>query len=130
METKPVAKPSKKQEETKPAASGKKQQTVRERTQSSSNTRSKRIRSTARKASGPLKRLSIIGRPFRIFRRLVPGFIRNAWNEIKLVTWPDARQTWRLTMAVFIFSVIFASIVGALDYVLGEIFREVIVGNE
>ena len=130
METKQVAKSSKKEEVKQPKAAGKKQQTVRERTQSSGSTRSKRIRNTARKASGPIKRLNIIGRPFRIFRRLVPGFIRNAWNEIKLVTWPDARQTWRLTMAVFIFSVIFAAIVGALDYVLGEIFREVIVGNE
>jgi preprotein translocase SecE subunit len=122
-----VAKASKKDEAKKPK-SVKKQQTVRERTKTAPKQRGRRIRSTARRASSPLRRLAFLGKPFKFLGRLVPGFLKGAWHEIRLVTWPDARQTWRLTIAVFIFSVIFAAIVGALDYVIGEIFREVIIG--
>lgn len=122
----------------------KKQQTVRERTQVGGNKKSRRIRSTASKAASPIKKLKSIGRreyhvvpvPDNKFGdvlgkkgRLLPKFLHGAWDEIKLVTWPNARETIRLTMAVFIFAVIFASIVGALDFGLGKLFREVIIGK-
>lgn len=122
---------------------GKKQQTVRERTQTSESGSKRRLRTTAGKVSSPFKRFKqsrthkreyhmplpdnkagkILGKRVRI----MPKFVREAGQEIRLVTWPDARETTRLTIAVFIFAVIFASIVGALDYVIGEIFREVII---
>lgn len=126
METIEVAKASKENEAKKPKTS-KKQQTVRERIKSAPKQRGRRIRSTARKASWPVRKLAFLGKPFKFLGRFVPGFIKGAWREIRLVTWPDARQTMRLTMAVFIFSVVFAAIVGVLDYVIGEIFREVII---
>ena|ERR1039458_9043483 len=54
-----------------------------------------------------------------------PKFLRNAFIEIKLVTWPDRITTIRLTVAVIIFSIIFAIFVGLLDWVFEIIFKKV-----
>ncbi len=119
----------------------KKQQTVRERTLTGEKSHRKRIRRTASKVATPFKSMRQTGRreynlPLPDNRagkvlkkrvRLTPKFIREAWKEIRLVTWPNARETFRLTMAVFIFAVIFAVIVGTLDYGLDKLFREVII---
>jgi preprotein translocase SecE subunit len=121
-----VAKASEKDEAKKPKAA-KKQQTVRERTQTAPKQRGRQLRNTAHRASGPIRKLAFLGKPLKFLGRFVPGFLKGAWQEIRLVTWPDARQTMRLTFAVFIFAVVFATIVGVLDYVIGEIFREVII---
>jgi preprotein translocase SecE subunit len=77
-----------------------------------------------------------IGRVFRflgrykIFRFIgyifVPPYFRSAWKELRLVTWPGFRQTLDLTVAVIIFSIIFAAIVGIVDYGLDKVFRAII----
>lgn len=122
---------------------GKKQQTVRERTKQGNRVRAKRIRTTASKVKTPLSRLRIahkkeyhlplpdtkLGRIGSKRIKIVPGFIRNSWNELRQVTWPNARETVRLTFAVFIFAAIFATIVGVLDFGLDKLFREVIIGK-
>ena len=123
---------------------GKKEQTVRERTRTSDTKKRRRIRSTAGKATGSLKKVTSFGRreyhvvpvPDNNFGdflgkkgRLMPKFISEAWNELTQVTWPNARETVRLTTAVFIFAVLFATIVGALDFGLDKLFREVIIGK-
>jgi preprotein translocase subunit SecE len=63
-------------------------------------------------------------RRFHIF----PKFLRNAWAEIKQVTWPSRKETARLTVAVLIFSIIFGAFVAALDFGLDRLFKEVILG--
>jgi preprotein translocase subunit SecE len=68
-----------------------------------------------------------LGRIFSKRVRIVPGFLRNAWAEIRQVTWPGRKETLRLTIAVFIFSIIFGSFVSALDYGIGKLFKEVIL---
>ena len=59
--------------------------------------------------------------------RIMPKFFREAWAEIRQVTWPGKRETYRLTSAVFIFSLIFAIFVALLDFGLDKIFKEIIV---
>lgn len=119
----------------------KKQQTVRERTQAKSPGRAKRIRTKAGGIKTPFKKAHSTGKreyhlPLpdnkagRILRkrvRIVPKFIREAWREIRLVTWPTPRETVRLTIAVFIFATIFATIVGILDFGLDKLFKEVLI---
>lgn len=124
----------------KPKRLARKNQTVRQRAQASTNSRPKRFRKSAGKITQPLKKASAVGKkefhmplPDNRIGGLLskrvrfPRFLREAWHEIRLVTWPNARDTFRLTMAVFIFSVVFATIVGILDYGLGKLFREVII---
>lgn len=121
----------------------KKSITVRERTRSSGAGKPKRVRSSAGKVASGFSRLRQKGRkeyhlplPDNKFGRIlskkvrfIPRFISNSWSEIRLVTWPNLPQTMRLTMAVFIFAVVFATIVGVLDYGLNKLFREVIIGQ-
>lgn len=105
----------------------------------------------AAKAAAPRKRgiiSTVLGAPFRliawilrpVFRFLnrfkpfrfigyifVPPFIRNAWRELRQVTWPNFRQTRQLTFAVLVFSIIFGAIVAAVDWGLDKIFRAVVL---
>jgi preprotein translocase subunit SecE len=60
-------------------------------------------------------------------RWLVPKFLREAWREVRQVTWPGKKETARLTLAVFIFSIIFGAFVAAVDYGLDKLFKEVIL---
>lgn len=143
-----MAKEVKKDTEVKKAKSAsvrrKKSQTVRERTQSSGKTTKRRqLKTKASAIKTPLNKASKTGKkefhlPLpdnkagRILGkrvRLIPGFIKNAWSEIKLVRWPNASETIRLTIAVFIFAVIFAIIVGLLDFGLNKLFKEVILNR-
>jgi preprotein translocase SecE subunit len=119
----------------------KKTQTVRERAATARAEKPKRIRKTASTLTTPLKKASSkgkkeyhlplpdnkVGRILSRRVRFVPSFIKNAWNEIRLVTWPNRRDTLRLTMAVFIFAIVFAVIVGLLDYALDKLFKEVLL---
>lgn len=58
----------------------------------------------------------------------IPKYFRESWREIRQVSWPGRRETIRLTIAVFIFSAVFATIVASLDFVLDKVFRNLIVG--
>lgn len=59
---------------------------------------------------------------------IIPKYFKESWQEIRMVTWPNRRETIRLTIAVFIFSAVFATIVASLDFVLDKVFRNLIVG--
>lgn len=130
-----------KSKRTKKLASKKKIQTVRERSAKGTVEKPKRIRKTAGKVTLPLGAARKIGKkeyhlPLpdnkagKVLKkrvRIVPKFLSEAFAEVKQVTWPNKKDTIRLTMAVFIFAVIFATIVGLLDYGLGEIFKRLFV---
>lgn len=59
---------------------------------------------------------------------LLISYFKNSWQELKLVTWPNAKLTWRLTFAVLMFGLAFGLIIAGLDYVLEKGFREVLLG--
>ncbi len=63
----------------------------------------------------------------RPLRWLVPTYFINSWREVRQVTWPNRRETWRLTLAVFIFAVVFGSMVAGVDKGLDLLFKKVIL---
>ena len=68
--------------------------------------------------------------PFRFIGLIIfPRFMRNAFGELKLVTWPNRRETTRLTIAVIIFAIIFGVTITIVDYGLDKIFRAIIIEN-
>jgi len=77
-----------------------------------------------------IRAIASLGR-FKVFRIIgliiVPRYIRNSWNELRLVTWPNARQTISLTYAVLIFSVLFGIVVAILDFGLDKLFKAFII---
>lgn len=67
-------------------------------------------------------------RPVRkVLGWLVPRYFINAWRELRLVTWPSRKETWRLTLAVFIFSVVFGALAFAVDKALDDIFKQLVL---
>lgn len=54
-------------------------------------------------------------------------YIRGSWRELRQVTWPNWKQSWRLTWAVLVFSVFFGGIVAVVDYGLDKMFKQLIL---
>ncbi len=82
----------------------------------------------SKKPSLPQNKLTLaIGKIFspvkKVLKKLAPTYFVHAWREVKLVTWPSRRETWRLTLAVFIFSIVFGAAAYAVDSLLDKIFR-------
>lgn len=124
-----------KQEKTKPS--------MRDMASSPKRTSGKvRIRQAARKASSPFGRVRTFGakeyhplklpdnKAGRVLNkrvRIFPKFFREAWAEVRQTTWPNRRETTRLSFAVFVFAAVFSVIVAGLDLGLDKIFREYII---
>lgn len=63
----------------------------------------------------------------KALRWLAPRYLINAWRELRQVIWPNRRETWRLTLAVFIFAIVFGALVAGVDKGLDEIFKKVVL---
>ena len=116
--------------------------TMRERAERTSTKESKptRLRSASRVVGSPFRvlgrliiRFSKIGfwkpirKPLRFIGNVIfPKYFRNSIRELRMVTWPNGKQTRQLTRAVIAFSVIFGLFVAAFDYGLDKIFKQVI----
>jgi preprotein translocase subunit SecE len=57
-----------------------------------------------------------------------PRYFRNSVQELKLVTWPNWKQSRRLTWAVLVFAIVFGVIVALVDFVLDKVFRKILLG--
>src|SRR3989344_4326715 len=74
-----------------------------------------------------LRPLAPVGRfLLKILRWLTPRYFVNSWRELKKVTWPNRKETWRLTAAVFIFAIVFGALIAVVDYGLDKIFKELV----
>lgn len=51
----------------------------------------------------------------RILRSPFRGYFASSWRELKEVSWPDRKTTWKLTLIVILFSVIFSVFAASLD---------------
>lgn len=110
-------------------------ETVRERATKAQEADAKPKRS--RKPSKIFAPLRPIGRALRKFgnlkpvrfigRILLPGYFRNSWHELRLVTWPSRRESRRLTTAVMIFAIVFGVLIALVDYGLDKAFKKVIL---
>jgi preprotein translocase subunit SecE len=69
----------------------------------------------------------VVRKIMRFLSWLMPSYFVNSWRELRLVTWPSRRETWRLTGAVFIFAIVFGAMVAIVDKGLDEIFKKVIL---
>ncbi len=59
--------------------------------------------------------------------RSIINYFRDIRGEFSKITWPDRQTAFRLTLAVVIYSAIFAAFLGGLDYVFGEAIRKLII---
>ncbi len=122
-----------------------KTETVRERAARQSakaeakagKTPKRRVRRAAAKVARPLsKPARIISWPFRLRpvrfvgrilgRILWPKYFRNSWKELRQVTWPSRRDTWKLTLAVLVFAVVFGLAAAGTDWVLNKVIQRIV----
>ena len=99
----------------------------------------RRARPAAFAISRPFRLLWRIFKPFlrplapagrfvlKIMGWLVPRYFINAWRELRQVTWPNRRETWRLTLAVFVFAVVFGALVAVVDLGLDQLFKRFVL---
>ena len=102
-------------------------ETIRQQTekvrQGSENPKRVKSRKLLGKIFSPL---AFLAKPLRwLGRHIIPRYFRNAFTELRQVTWPDRKQSRQLTTAVILFAIIFAFFVSVLDYVLDKIFKKV-----
>lgn len=55
------------------------------------------------------------------------NYLSASRSELAKVTWPNRRQTVKLTFAVIIFSVVFAALLGTLDFVFASLLQKLIL---
>lgn len=60
-------------------------------------------------------------------RRFTPRYFRDAWAELKQVTWPNNRETINLTLAVFAFAILLSALIGVVDYGLDKAFKALLL---
>lgn len=88
----------------------------------------KSARSFSRKEYHPIKLPdNKVGRLLTKRRHFIPRFFREAWQELRQVTWPNRTETAKLTTAVIIFAFVFGGLVALTDYGLEKFFRQVLL---
>ena len=60
-------------------------------------------------------------------RYWTPRYFRDSFAELKLVSWPGRKETWKMVLAVFLFSAVVGIIISLVDYGLEKLFREVLL---
>ncbi len=113
-------------------------ETVRERQVSAAQQKPKRIRKTASQLSRPFKLAhrtakkevylplpnTKAGNFLNKRRSIIPKYFKDSWYEVRQVKWPTNRETFKLTIAVFIFALGLGLIIALVDFGLDKLFRE------
>lgn len=68
------------------------------------------------------KKVFILFRPFVAFGR----YLRDSWREIRQVRWPNRKATWKMVLAVFVYTILFVAIISLLDLFFTWLFSLII----
>lgn len=80
---------------------------------------SKDAKKSAKKAKAKSgKKPFILIRPFVAFGR----YLRDSWRELRQVRWPNRKVTWKMVLAVFIYTALFIGLLVLLDLLFDWIF--------
>lgn len=126
----------------KPVKAKKTSQTVRERSQTGATKKVRRLKpsvpkpvsaasSGAKSALRPLKK-PFQNKPMRFIGRILSkvlliNYFRSSWRELRQVTWPNRKETAKLTIAVFMFAIVFGAIIALVDLGLDKVFRKILL---
>ncbi len=72
----------------------------------------------SKKVRKPLKLLAPL--------RALGGYFVGSWRELRQVRWPNRKQTWALTLAVILFSLLLGVLIFLLDAGFTLLFKNVI----
>jgi len=72
--------------------------------------------------SSESKKVFILFRPFVALGR----YLRDSWREIRQVRWPNRKATWKMVLAVLIYTALFVLIISLLDLFFTWLFSLII----
>lgn len=115
VKTKISAKGTKANKATKAAKTAKATKTSAKAAAKSS---AKSVENNTKSAKKPF----ILIRPFVYFGR----YVRDSWREIRQVRWPSRKATWKLFLAILVYTLIFVAVIMLLDALFTWLFNTVI----
>lgn len=64
-------------------------------------------------------------KPFILFRPFVAlgRYLRDSWLELRQVRWPTRKATWKMVLAVLVYTALFMAIIALLDLAFGKLFN-------
>lgn len=68
------------------------------------------------------KKVFILFRPFVALGR----YLRDSWREIRQVRWPNRKATWKMVLAVLVYTALFVIIISLLDLFFTWLFSLII----
>ncbi|MBQ6510873.1 preprotein translocase subunit SecE [Candidatus Saccharibacteria bacterium] len=79
----------------------------------------------AKKAEKRAKKKKSGKKPFILFRPFcaLGRYIRDSWREIRQVRWPNRKTTWKMVIAVIVYTAIFIAFITLMDALLTLIFN-------
>lgn len=120
--------PSKKEEQSAEPPITRKKVVVKDKKTEKKKQAEKKIEAkTKKKAAAKLdnsKKVFILFRPFVALGR----YLRDSWKEIRQVRWPNRKATWKMVIAVLVYTALFMLIISLLDLFFRFIFN-LILGN-
>lgn len=80
--------------------------------------RAEKAKKRANKKPMP-KPLRVITAPFRGIGR----YLKNSWIELRQVRWPNRKATWKMVLAVFVYTALLITVITLLDVFFTWIFN-------
>ena len=67
-------------------------------------------------------------KPFLLFRPFVAlgAYLLASWRELRQVRWPNRSTTWKMVLAVFLYTLVFTAFLVALDILFDFIFSKIL----
>ena len=111
--------PSKKEEADEPAITRKK---VVVKDKKSEKTKRKEKKDAEKKVAVEKKSGK---KPFILFRPFVylGRYIRDSWRELRQVRWPNRKATWKMVLAVLVYTALFVAFISLLDLFFTWLFN-------
>ncbi|MBR3257000.1 preprotein translocase subunit SecE [Candidatus Saccharibacteria bacterium] len=75
-----------------------------------------------RKEARKNRKTFILFRPFIALGR----YIKNSWLELRQVRWPNRKATWKMVLAIFVYTILFTGFLVLLDILFDFIFSKLL----
>lgn len=113
--------PSRKEESDEPAITRKK---VIVKDKKSEKTTRKEIKNAEKEISVGERNVKE-KKPFILIRPIVylGRYLRDAWRELRQVRWPNRKTTWKMVLAVIVYTAVFVVFISILDLFFSWLFN-------
>ena len=101
--------PRKEEKSSEPTITRKKVVVKDKKTEKNKRVEEKKAKKATKKTDG--KKTFILFRPFVAFGR----YLRDSWREIRQVRWPNRKATWKMVLAVLVYTALFIILITLLD---------------